>query len=203
MGEAVENPHHELRINRGERGWAPIRRELVPLVGPYVHCGPQQIETRHSNGARHDSSALAGGCRLAAGPPSRAGMAARPTTPRPRSTTAALTDDQVAALCRQLDAPDFAAREQATKRLSAAGRAVIDKVTVAAETDNLEVAVRSLIILKDLGQRPDQPVREAARGRSSGSRAAGFDRPRAAPPSFSIRPILSPFRQPGGCCCGG
>jgi hypothetical protein len=98
-----------------------------------------------------------------------------------------LADDEIAALCRQLDASDFSARERATKRLAAGGTAVIDKVSAAAETDNLEVAMRCLIILKELCQRPDEPGQETAqaalqrlslsRHRSTARRAAEFLNP--------------------------
>jgi hypothetical protein len=73
-----------------------------------------------------------------------------------------LADDEIAVLCRQLDAADFSARERATLRLAAEGSAVIDKVSAAAETDNLEVAMRCFIILKDVCQKTDETGKETA-----------------------------------------
>jgi hypothetical protein len=86
--------------------------------------------------------------------------------PAPVSAAAAspgFEENEIGALCRQLGDADFLLREQATRQLLAGGPGVIDQVAAAAETDGLEVVIRSLAILKELYQRPEEPTKAAAR----------------------------------------
>src|SRR5262249_7722215 len=75
---------------------------------------------------------------------------------------APLSDSRIDELCEKLGDADFSCREQATKELLSGGTAVIDSVAAAAESDSLEVVIRSLAILKELYQRPDEQTRGAA-----------------------------------------
>lgn len=66
-----------------------------------------------------------------------------------------LTEEQVEQLISELDHADFKVREEATKKLAAASSPVIPAVAKAANGDNLEVATRSLQILKMLYEGKD------------------------------------------------
>ena len=99
------------------------------------------------------------GMAFAAAPPS---PARGDESPGP-AASALPGDDEIAALCRQLGDPDFFLRERATKQLISGGRAVIDEVAAAAETDVLEIVMRCLLVLRELYQRPEGTTKEAAR----------------------------------------
>ncbi len=110
-----------------------------------------------------------------------------PSVAAPPADPGTLSDDEIALLCRELNAVEFSVRERATKRLAAGGSAVINKVSAAAETDNLEVAMRCLIVLKEICQKGDEVGKETAQGalqrlsssryRSTARRAAEFLNP--------------------------
>jgi len=78
----------------------------------------------------------------------------RPVNVRPEGETK-LSDEQVEQLISDLDHADFKVREEATKKLAAASSLVIPAVEKAANGDNLEVATRSLQILKLLYEGKD------------------------------------------------
>jgi hypothetical protein len=132
-----------------------------------------------------------------------------PVTPPPAPLAAEpLSTARIDELCGMLGAPDFNSRELATKELLAAGNAVIDKVAAAAETDNLEVVIRCLVVLKELYQRPEEQARGAAtaalqklsasRRRSTARRAAEILNPPDIANAVSRNIQFRRFNAPGG-----
>ncbi len=71
-------------------------------------------------------------------------VAAKPV-PKPQ-----LTEEQIAKLVTDLNSADFAAREEATRTLCGAGKAVIPPVTKAALTGDLETTMRAMRVLEAL-----------------------------------------------------
>jgi hypothetical protein len=62
----------------------------------------------------------------------------------------------------QLGSDDYGTREEATVRLTRAGRAAVDAIAVAALQDDLEVACRSVEVLQSLLASNDIPTEDAA-----------------------------------------
>lgn len=86
--------------------------------------------------------------------PSKPGGNSPLVNARPEGETA-LTEAQVEQLISDLDHADFKVREEATRKLAAAAALAIPAVEKAANGDNLEVATRSLQILKMLYEGKD------------------------------------------------
>ncbi len=86
-------------------------------------------------------------------PPERA-QASSPAQVRRESGTE-LTEEQVSALINDLDHENFKVREEATQRLAGGGASVVPAVEKAASGDNLEVATRSVQVLKLLYEGKD------------------------------------------------
>lgn len=132
--------------------------------------------------------------------PLRADDEPRESTPTP--ATAPLTPAEISRLLRDLDHAEFDVREQATKKLVAAGPAVIPAVAKAADGDSLEVATRCVSILKDLHSSRDDKTREAAtsalqeltksRHRSVARRATEILNPAAENPPAADLPNVLP-----------
>jgi len=70
---------------------------------------------------------------------------------------------QIAALVKQLDSDSFAEREAASDKLGRIGRPAIEAVAEAALGDSLEVAIRSVDILKNMLKSEDEPTRKASK----------------------------------------
>lgn len=105
----------------------------------------------------------------------------------------------MASLCRgsadqlieQLDAPEFASRQEASRKLTEGGKDVFPDVEKAAEAGSREVASRAIEILRSHFQGGDEGTREAARAAlerlASGSNASAAQR---------ARDILNPPPEP-------
>ncbi len=83
-------------------------------------------------------------------------------TPAPE-TAAAEKPTDLDALIEQLNAPEFAARQEASRKLSEAGKAVFPQVEKAAETGSREVATRAIEILRTHFRGGDLETKEAAK----------------------------------------
>lgn len=70
---------------------------------------------------------------------------------------------EIARWLNDLSSRDFATREQASRRLADAGEAAIEPVAQLSDTDNLELAMRGLFILKEQMQSNQPVVKEAAK----------------------------------------
>jgi hypothetical protein len=74
-----------------------------------------------------------------------------------------LAPADVARLIEQLDAPEFAERQEASRRLSEAGKAVLNELERAVTAPSREVSGRALDILKLHFQRGDADLKQAAK----------------------------------------
>ena len=77
-------------------------------------------------------------------------------------TTEAVAED-LQRWARDLDSDDFNVRQNATRKLSQAGKAAIPYAVKAAESDSLESISRAMEVLKDLFGSADQSTQEAAK----------------------------------------
>ena len=123
--------------------------------------------------------------------------------------------DEVSDLIQQLDAPNFQDREQAAQKLQAQGKPVIPALSEAAETGNLETAVRSIQILQNLMESKDKPAAVDAKAAlekladsnnaSTARRAksALAPKPRPAPAPIRNRAAVPPFGLPAGVRANG
>ena len=85
-----------------------------------------------------------------------AAVAAKPV-PKPQ-----LTEEQIATLVKDLDSASFSAREEATRRLSGGGTAVIPRLAKAAQTGDLETTLRAMRVLESLYTKGSLEEYEAA-----------------------------------------
>jgi predicted DNA-binding protein (UPF0251 family) len=81
---------------------------------------------------------------------------------KPAPKPAALSED-IARWLNDLSGQDFPTREQASRKLVDAGEAAIEPVAQLTDTDNLELAMRGLFILKEQMQSKQPGVKEAAK----------------------------------------
>jgi len=81
--------------------------------------------------------------------------------PAPAATKA--TPAQIAQWVKDMDADEFATREQAVTNLTGAGKAAITPVAAAAKGKSLEVSTRSVSVLKKLLASKDEATKAAAR----------------------------------------
>jgi hypothetical protein len=88
------------------------------------------------------------------------------------------TAEDVAQLVEQLDAPEFSERQEASRKLSEAGRGVFPQIEKAAEAGTREVASRGIEILKNHLQGGDDETKQAAK--AALERLAKSDNPAAA-----------------------
>lgn len=86
--------------------------------------------------------------------------------------------DDIARWVQQLDAPRFAERQEASRRLSAAGKAVIPALEKAAAGESVEAAARAIELLREMLDSPDSSTRDAAKQALTSISAS--DRPAAA-----------------------
>ena len=99
----------------------------------------------------------------------------------------------------QLDGPEFAERQEASRKLSEAGREVFPELEKAAESGTREVATRAIDILKKHFERGDFDTKEAAQAAlqrlAKSSNAAAAQRAQAAlNPAPEAQPIVAwPF----------
>jgi hypothetical protein len=106
----------------------------------------------------------------------------------------ALGADDVPGLIQQLDGPEFAQRQEASQKLSEAGKAVFPDLEKAAESGTREVASRIVDILKTHFTRGDDETKKAAkealeRLAKSGNGAAAQQATKAlAPPPEETQP---------------
>lgn len=77
--------------------------------------------------------------------------------------SAARAADDATALIRQLDASEFSERQEASRKLSEAGRTVFPDVEKAAEAGTREVATRAVEILRTHFQGGDEATKQAAK----------------------------------------
>lgn len=89
--------------------------------------------------------------------------AAQQNVDKPAIAKPAVSAEEIARWLNELGSQDFTVREQASRRLVEAGEAVVDPVTQLADTDNLELAMRGLFILKEQMQSKDAGVKAAAK----------------------------------------
>jgi hypothetical protein len=89
--------------------------------------------------------------------------AAEQDSEKPKTAKPAVSAEEIARWLTELGSQDFTVREQASRRLVDAGDAVIDAVTQLTDTDNLELAMRGLFILKEQMQSKDAGVKAAAK----------------------------------------
>ena len=78
------------------------------------------------------------------------------------ATTSRATVEQIAGWVKELTSRDFQARRAASRRLVAAGKAVIGKVSEAADGSDLERTTRCLYVLKKLQGSEDKATKAAA-----------------------------------------
>jgi hypothetical protein len=81
----------------------------------------------------------------------------------PEGASTPSTAEDVTHLVEQLDAPEFSQRQEASRKLGEAGRAVFPQVEKAAETGTREVASRGIEILRSHFQGGDDETKQAAR----------------------------------------
>jgi hypothetical protein len=81
----------------------------------------------------------------------------------PTLETTGLSSADVARLLEQLDAPEFGDRQDASRRLSEGGKAVLPDLEKAVATASREVSSRSLDILKQHYQQGDAELKQAAK----------------------------------------
>ncbi|MBI5759386.1 MAG: hypothetical protein HZA46_12780 [Planctomycetales bacterium] len=92
-----------------------------------------------------------------------ASAVAQQTPDKPATTKPAVSSEEIARWLNELGSQDFTVREQASRRLVDAGEAVVDPVTQLTDTDNLELAMRGLFILKEQFQSKDAAVKAASK----------------------------------------
>jgi hypothetical protein len=92
-----------------------------------------------------------------------ASAVAQQTPDKPATTKSAVSSEEIARLLNELGSQDFTVREQASRRLVDAGEAVVDPVTQLSDTDNLELAMRGLFVLKEQMQSKDAGVKAASK----------------------------------------
>jgi hypothetical protein len=133
---------------------------------------------------------LAAGCALLL-----ANIVRGDTLPEGASTPS--TAEDVTQLVQQLDAPEFSERQEASRKLSEAGRNVFPQIEKAAEAGTREVASRGVEILKNHYQRGDQETKEAAK--SALDRLAKSGNPAAAQRATeALNPPTEPEGLPAG-----
>src|SRR4051794_38082774 len=74
-----------------------------------------------------------------------------------------LSPTEIARLIEQLDAPEFGERQEASRRLSEAGKSALPDVEKAVTAPSREVSGRALDILKLHFQRGDADLKQAAK----------------------------------------
>jgi len=109
---------------------------------------------------RHTSWLFAIACIITASLASAADATADNTTPE--STTSAASVD-LGGLVEQLGAPEFAERQEASRKLSEAGKSIFPQIEKAAEAGSREVATRAVEILKRHHTGGDLETKEAAK----------------------------------------
>lgn len=82
----------------------------------------------------------------------------------PEGASTPSTAEDVTQLVQQLDAPEFSERQEASRKLSEAGRGVFPQIEKAAESGTREVASRGVEILKNHFQGGDDETKQAAKG---------------------------------------
>ena len=102
-----------------------------------------------------DGGALAGGAM--------ADEVARAAEPAVSTSTSDANTAELANLIEQLDAPEFAERQEASRKLSEAGKAVFPQVEKAAEAGSREVATRAVEILRQHFKGGDLETKESAK----------------------------------------
>ncbi len=122
-----------------------------------------------------------------------------------------LAADEVSDLIKQLDAEGFQDREQAAQKLEAQGKQAVPALAEAAETGNLETAVRSIQILQNLMESKDKTAADEAKSaleKLSGSKNPATARraksaltpkpqPQPAPAGIRNRIAIPAFPLPG------
>ncbi len=105
--------------------------------------------------------------------------------------------DAVGPLIEQLDDDAFSKREAASRKLTEAGKTAIPALAEAALGDSLEVSTRSMRILRDLLESPDEETKTAAR--KALEKIAESNHPSSSPRAKeAIRPEAElPVWQPG------
>jgi hypothetical protein len=98
-----------------------------------------------------------------------------------------------AQLIEQLDAPEFARRQEASRKLTEAGKAAFSALEKAAQAGQREVAIRAIEILKSHFQGGDDDTRQAAKV-SLERLAAGASQPAAQ----RAKDVLNPPPEPLG-----
>ncbi len=81
----------------------------------------------------------------------------------PEGASTPSTAEDVTQLVQQLDAPEFSERQEASRKLSEAGRGVFPQIEKAAESGTREVASRGIEILKNHFQGGDDETKQAAK----------------------------------------
>jgi hypothetical protein len=84
----------------------------------------------------------------------------------------------IARLVEQLDAPEFSERQEASRKLTEAGRAAFEEIEKSAQSGSREAAVRAVEILRNHFRGGDDQTREAAK--AALERLAKSDNPAAA-----------------------
>jgi len=92
----------------------------------------------------------------------QARTAAQPRPDAKPAATSRATVEQIAGWVQELTSRDFQARRAASRRLVAAGKAVIGKVSEAADGSDLERTTRCLYVLKKLQGSEDKATKAAA-----------------------------------------
>lgn len=97
--------------------------------------------------------------------PARAGQAPKTDnkTKDAAPPAAKATTQQIAQWVKDMDAEEFATREQAVAKLAEAGKAAIGPVAAAAKGKGLEVSTRSVAVLKKLLASKDEATKAAAK----------------------------------------
>jgi len=83
-------------------------------------------------------------------------------TDDPAPSIATEAPDEISGLIQQLDAPDFSERQEASRKLSEAGKAVFPEVEKAADSGSREVATRAVEILRRHYSGGDLETKQAA-----------------------------------------
>ena len=96
----------------------------------------------------------------------------------PDSREAPAAAGDIARLVEQLDAPEFSQRQEASRRLTEAGRPAFKEIEQAAQSGTREAAIRAIEILKNHFSGGDEQSREAAK--AALQRLAKSDNPAAA-----------------------